>query len=195
MTRSSPDPPQAMSRVHHLYLQIDGEATKLEGDPASGRTRSSAGAGRTLRGKSPERMEQVRELERGELVAHDLLCTPTNARRGQSLASAEQLEPVPGAVRVWHFDQPFPSSEPGAPPQGLLVYHTPGLVGGHRPFLPRQCRSDLPADQQYVCGGTAGDRRPKASATGDWQHREGQQGEQQHPGRLRPQRERSEAHG
>lgn len=43
----------------------------MEGDPASGRTPASAGAGRTLRGKSPERMEQVRELERGELVAHD----------------------------------------------------------------------------------------------------------------------------
>jgi hypothetical protein len=40
------------------------------------------------------------------------------------MVAADNWAAEPGAVRVWRFDQPFPQTEPGVPPQGLLVYQT-----------------------------------------------------------------------
>ena len=61
----------------------------------------------------------------------------------------------PGAARLWAFDQPFPSAQPGTPPQGLLVYRSTdwNVDIGHISHTNAQL--GIPASHQYVCGGNA----------------------------------------
>lgn len=62
---------------------------------------------------------------------------------------------LPGAVRLWEFGEPFPSSEPGSPPQGLLVYHTTSWAGDIGHISHTNAQPGIPPRQQYVCGGNA----------------------------------------
>jgi hypothetical protein len=61
----------------------------------------------------------------------------------------------PGAARLWAFDQPFPTSQPGTPPQGLLVYRSTdwNVDIGH--ISHTNAQQGIPASRQYVCGGNA----------------------------------------
>ena len=62
---------------------------------------------------------------------------------------------VPGAVRVWTFSQPFPSSQPGMPPQGLLVYRTTDWAADIGNLSHANATPGVPSTEQFVCGGNA----------------------------------------
>jgi hypothetical protein len=67
------------------------------------------------------------------------------------MVASDNWYPLPGAVRVWRFDEPFP----GTPPQGQLVYQTTdwALDIGH--ISHTNAQPDVPLSQQYACGGAA----------------------------------------
>jgi hypothetical protein len=76
----------------------------------------------------------------------------------------DNWHPIPGAVRLWRFDQPFPASQPGTPPQGLLVYRTTdwSVNAGH--ITHTNARADVPLDQQYACASNVNrGRLPRAN--------------------------------
>ena len=62
---------------------------------------------------------------------------------------------VPGAVRVWTFSQPFPSSQPGTPPQGLLVYRTTDWAADIGNLSHVNATPGVASTEQFVCGGNA----------------------------------------
>ena len=62
---------------------------------------------------------------------------------------------VPGAVRVWTFGQPFPSSQPGTPPQGLLVYRTTDWAADIGNLSHANATPGVASTEQFVCGGNA----------------------------------------
>ena len=62
---------------------------------------------------------------------------------------------VPGAVRVWTFTQPFPSSQPGTPPQGLLVYRTTDWAADIGNLSHVNATPGVASTEQFVCGGNA----------------------------------------
>ena len=62
---------------------------------------------------------------------------------------------VPGAVRVWTFAQPFPSSQPGTPPQGLLVYRTTDWAADIGNLSHANATPGVASTEQFVCGGNA----------------------------------------
>jgi hypothetical protein len=67
------------------------------------------------------------------------------------MVASDNWYPLPGAVRVWRFDEPLP----GTPPQGQLVYQTTdwALDIGH--ISHANAQPDVPLSQQYACGGAA----------------------------------------
>jgi hypothetical protein len=72
------------------------------------------------------------------------------------MVAEDNYNPLPGAIRVWHFDQPFPTSESaGTDPQGLLVYHTTDWSADIGHLSHANARSGVPLDQQYACGANA----------------------------------------
>ena len=62
---------------------------------------------------------------------------------------------VPGAVRVWTLAQPFPSSQPGTPPQGLLVYRTTDWAADIGNLSHANATPGVASTEQFVCGGNA----------------------------------------
>src|SRR5262249_28801809 len=80
------------------------------------------------------------------------------------MVAEDNWYPLPGAVRVWDFSQPFPTSEPGTPPQGLLVYRTTdwSVDSGH--ISHANALAGLPLGQQYACASNANRQRlPRAN--------------------------------
>jgi hypothetical protein len=92
--------------------------------------------------------QQIRFLDQAGAAGH------SDTGYGYMVA-ADNWNPMPGAVRLWHFDQPFPSSEPGSSSNGTIVYHTPDWSADIGHLSHANARPDLPADQQFACGGTA----------------------------------------
>ena len=62
---------------------------------------------------------------------------------------------VPGAVRVWTFSQPFPSTQPGTPSQGLLVYRTTDWAADIGNLSHANATPGVASTEQFVCGGNA----------------------------------------
>jgi hypothetical protein len=71
------------------------------------------------------------------------------------MVAADNWNPLPGAVRLWAFGQPFPASQPGTPPQGRLVYRTTDWAADIGHLSHANARPGLPASRQYACGGNA----------------------------------------
>jgi hypothetical protein len=62
---------------------------------------------------------------------------------------------VPGAVRVWTFGQPFPSSQPGTPPQGRLVYRTTDWAADLGVLSHTNATPGIASTEQFACGSNA----------------------------------------
>jgi hypothetical protein len=75
------------------------------------------------------------------------------------MVAADNWNALPGAVRVWRFDQPFPATEPGPPPQGVLVYRTTDWSADIGHLSHANAQPGVALDQQYVCGGNASRNR------------------------------------
>ena len=71
------------------------------------------------------------------------------------MVGADNWYSLPGAIRVWTFGTPFPTSQPGTPPQGLLVYRTTDWAADIGHLSHANAAPGVASSQQYVCGGNA----------------------------------------
>jgi hypothetical protein len=71
------------------------------------------------------------------------------------MVAEDNWNALPGAIRLWSFGQPFPTSEPGTPPQGQLVYHTTDWNADIGHMSHTNAQAGLAPGQQYACGGNA----------------------------------------
>jgi hypothetical protein len=71
------------------------------------------------------------------------------------MVAEDNYNGLPGAVRVWTFGQPFPTSQTATGAQGQLVYHTTSWYTNIGHISHANSRPGAPFDQQYACGGGA----------------------------------------
>ena len=103
--------------------------------------------------------DRIVDLQTG--AEHDLL--DRNGAGGHSdngfgsMLAADNMNPQPGAVRLWDFNLDLTGGEPMAsvPGQGTLVYQTSSWEAdvGHVSF--GNARQGVPANQQYACSANA----------------------------------------